>query len=762
MNKVRLRRIWAVTMIVCLMTALFYNPVLAAKRVQGQVLSEDEEMLPDEDDIISDTSSAVERGRTGGSHRNATPSEATPSTPSEATPSEAVDMIIDGVTPGNLWSAITNHPDFISWDLIRSLKVSGSLDGYYDFSAMNDASKSLERVDLSGTDSTFLPYLAFSRCYKLEEVILPVTLTHIGSHAFEDCYNLKDLDLSHVTSLEQYAFWNCTNLTLAEGTNFSPDLRHIPFLAFGGCKQLTGVDLSHITSLSTSAFQDCENLTLAEETGFSPYLVEIPQSAFERCENLTAVNLSNVKTFGYSAFRDCKNLVLAEGTNLSSEAVAIDNYAFYNCEQLGAVDLSGVIFLDEGAFYGCKKLTLADGTNLSADLTEIPWSAFGNCESLKGIDLSNVTYIGPGAFINCTELTEVDLSNVTFLSSSVFSKCKNLVLKDGSNLSAELKKIHEYTFYGCERLSGIDLSNIESISSKAFYGCESLNAIDLSSLTWIDDEAFGACDNIKAIALPELIPEIHQSVFTAPLLLLVKDGATYESLDEFPAGSAYPFMSGSTVVSVGSTLDLSISPDGGEGVSYQWYFNQTPLTGENGRTLTVNNTQKSHAGIYECDIRIGTVTQRISKNVTVTSTRNSGGGGSSTRTVSYGSWKQDAVGWWYRYNDGTYPKSEWKQINSEWYYFAESGYMQTNWLQQNGKWYWLDPGTGKMVKSNWVFNQDNWYYFGDDGAMMTGWIEYNNGFYYLSEVSDSKYGHMLSNTTTPDGYSVNQDGVRIP
>ncbi len=88
--------------------------------------------------------------------------------------------------------------------------------------------------------------------------------------------------------------------------------------------------------------------------------------------------------------------------------------------------------------------------------------------------------------------------------------------------------------------------------------------------------------------------------------------------------------------------------------------------------------------------------------------------------------------------------------------------MMTGWLQQEGKWYWLDPGTGKMIKSDWVLYQDNWYYFGADGSMLTGWCEYKNAYYYLSQEEDRYYGHMLRNTVTPDGYIVNEDGMRIP
>lgn len=63
-----------------------------------------------------------------------------------------------------------------------------------------------------------------------------------------------------------------------------------------------------------------------------------------------------------------------------------------------------------------------------------------------------------------------------------------------------------------------------------------------------------------------------------------------------------------------------------------------------------------------------------------------------------GQWKQDNTGWWWQDDDGSYPTSTWR---------------------------WLDGNNDGIAES---------YYFGADG-------------------------YMLTNTTTPDGYTVNADGA---
>lgn len=79
-----------------------------------------------------------------------------------------------------------------------------------------------------------------------------------------------------------------------------------------------------------------------------------------------------------------------------------------------------------------------------------------------------------------------------------------------------------------------------------------------------------------------------------------------------------------------------------------------------------------------------------------------------------GTWVQDDNGWWYQYNDGTYITNSWREIDGDWYYFDENGYMKT------------------------------------------GWIEWDDQLYY----SDETTGALMTNTTTPDGYLVGEDGSR--
>lgn len=113
-----------------------------------------------------------------------------------------------------------------------------------------------------------------------------------------------------------------------------------------------------------------------------------------------------------------------------------------------------------------------------------------------------------------------------------------------------------------------------------------------------------------------------------------------------------------------------------------------------------------------------------------------------------GTWRLN--GWWFLYDDGTFPHGEWKHLiwagRSDWYYFDVDGWMEDGWLYWHNNWYYLHT------------KYDN-----TRGHMYTGWHEIDGKWYYFNTPADTgTLGAMLKNTTTPDGYQVGADGAWIP
>ena len=112
-----------------------------------------------------------------------------------------------------------------------------------------------------------------------------------------------------------------------------------------------------------------------------------------------------------------------------------------------------------------------------------------------------------------------------------------------------------------------------------------------------------------------------------------------------------------------------------------------------------------------------------------------------------GVWKRGAHGWWYRYEDGSYPSNAALVIDGSTYRFDAAGYMRTGWVKDQGAWYYHEASGAQA--SGWVFSGARWYYLSpDSGVMVTGWVQVGSTWYYLSPDS----GAMATGWLKEGGY----------
>lgn len=70
-----------------------------------------------------------------------------------------------------------------------------------------------------------------------------------------------------------------------------------------------------------------------------------------------------------------------------------------------------------------------------------------------------------------------------------------------------------------------------------------------------------------------------------------------------------------------------------------------------------------------------------------------------TSAAFAGTWKQNAKGWWWQEDNGSYPISQWKWLDgnqdgiAECYYFDSTGYMMANTTTPDG---YIVNGDGRM------------------------------------------------------------------
>ena len=115
-------------------------------------------------------------------------------------------------------------------------------------------------------------------------------------------------------------------------------------------------------------------------------------------------------------------------------------------------------------------------------------------------------------------------------------------------------------------------------------------------------------------------------------------------------------------------------------------------------------------------------------------------------------WNKDTKGNWTYVVDSKGTKATgWVNDQGTWYYLNAEGVMQTGWAKVNGTWYYL-KSSGAMA-TGWVKDNGTWYYLKSSGAMATGWYQVGGKWYYSYES-----GALAVSTTTPDGYTVNENG----
>ncbi len=228
-----------------------------------------------------------------------------------------------------------------------------------------------------------------------------------------------------VTSIGEFAFYNCAGLTSVEIPN---SVTSIGYDAFRGCSGLTSVVIGNsVTSIGNDAFRGCAGLTSVE---IPNSVTSIGCDAFYNCAGLTSVVIGNsVTLIGDYAFSGCSGLTDVKIADRETE-LSLDFYdgslLFADCP-LKTVYIGGNISYPYGdsPFYGKTSLT---SVVIGNSVTSIGNSAFSGCSGLKSVVIGNsVTEIGSSVFSSCSGLTSVVIGNsVTSINYNAFSGCDGI------------------------------------------------------------------------------------------------------------------------------------------------------------------------------------------------------------------------------------------------------------------------------------------------------------------------------------------------
>ena len=389
--------------------------------------------------------------------------------------------------------ACTFDGSYQLYDKLTNLKnvyFDGTIEDWCELSFSNDYDNPMYKAsNFYVRDTNGNVEIGGNKYSLLDELIIPETVTTLGSYQFYG-FNIKKVVIpNNVTSYGDAIFSNCSNLT--------------------------EVVFSNTSSIASRMFENCSNLV---EFDIPSTVEEIDSYAFANCTGLKKINLSNtLQEIQTGAFMGCSSLIKV---TIPESITVLSDYLFSNCYSLQKVEFAGnVETIGERVFQNC--FTVNDMI-LPASVTQIGEAAFRNCETMKAFTFKElgITEIAPYLFAGCRRLTTVEFSdNITEVGDHAFDNCNKI----------GLTKYEGGLYFGSESEPYKWLIKVDKDITKVVVN---------ETCQIILGSAFSASDKIESITIPNTITKLG-SIFAGLNSLkylevpFLGDGENYQTLNYF-------------------------------------------------------------------------------------------------------------------------------------------------------------------------------------------------------------------------------------
>lgn len=307
----------------------------------------------------------------------------------------------------------------------------------------------------------------------------------------------SEIDGKKVTSMGEYAFFECENLT---NIVIPTSVKCIEKNAFSGCYSLTGITIpDSVTTIGNSAFSRCyklRDIQISDATydiGFDAFVATAWQSAassaaFDNDDPYIILNHVLIEVIGDKSITNF---------TIPDSVTSIAGAAFRGFNNLTTVTIpDSVKYIGDYAFDQCTSLT---NVTIPDSVIGIGEFAFYSCDNLTNITIpASVTQIGDAAFYGTTWLdNEAKKSPFVVI---------NNILIDGSTASGNVNipntvtYIAGHAFYENKNITSVTIpSTVTQIGAYAFSSSGIENVTIPASVTTVDEYAFSECPNLKNV-----------------------------------------------------------------------------------------------------------------------------------------------------------------------------------------------------------------------------------------------------------------------
>ena len=304
-----------------------------------------------------------------------------------------------------------------------------------------------------------------------------------------------------ITSVSQYSFYDCENLT---EVSIPSSIKSIGYEAFHWCHNVNKVMISGLDSWCAIDFENENSNPL--QFGADLYINGKKETQIKIPKGITEMK---PYVFGRSWTNDETKTAITS-IQLPDTVTSVGKNAFaYN--YLQSINIpNSVTTIGEEAFAGNNFSTI----EISENVNTIEDGAFKNCKELQKIKFpDSAQNLGTMLVANCIKLTDVGLpQGIETITAGMFSSCTSLTK---FSVPSTVQLIENYAFFKCSNLTNIELPDqVHTIGDYAFYECTVLNKINLpAELKNIGNSAFGGCTTLTEVIIPDGVMNIGEAAF---------------------------------------------------------------------------------------------------------------------------------------------------------------------------------------------------------------------------------------------------------